>query len=73
MRGSIIDYTAHMYSIQENTSVWRENAQQEGTPSGAGGCMPGASLLGRPAGALGSAAGEVAPKGRLNFLSAAHI
>ena len=57
MRGSIIDYTAHMYSIQDNTSVWRENAQKEGTPGDAGGCMPGASLPGRPAGGAGGRGG----------------
>jgi hypothetical protein len=30
-RGSSIDYTAHMYSIQEHTSMRRRKAQQDGT------------------------------------------
>ena len=49
--------------VKSIPSVWRENAQKEGTPGGVGGRMPGAPLPSR-------AAGEVAPKGRLNFLSA---
>ena len=34
-------------------SVWRENAQKEGTPGGVGGRMPGAPLPSRPAGGAG--------------------
>jgi len=51
MRRSVIDYTTHMYSIQENTSVRRRKASQEGAPparTAAGGGIPGASLPGRP-------------------------
>jgi len=35
MRGSVSEYTAHMYSIQAHTSVRREHAQKEGTPRAA--------------------------------------
>src|SRR5215467_12662349 len=44
--------------VKSIPSVWRENAQKEGTPGCVGGHMPGAPLPSR-------AAGEVAPKGRL--------
>ena len=61
MRGSISDYTAHMYSIQAHTSVRRENAQKERTPRAAGAAVPLAAAASPGTHAQGRQAAPLSP------------